>query len=276
MFIGRRSFSGKIQERGSSMKGIALSGLLLLIPLGILGQPSSAPSFEVSSVKLHAFRPGTVGFGPGTGGAGANIRINGNRVTIGLSTFIRLVMAAYKVKDFQIAGVPGTLGPDQFYDIIAKVEGEGTPTLEQVRPLLQTLLADRFQLRLHRDTKELSVYDLVVGKNGPKLKESTGPRPPLPIAHNGPVIRFDLLDRSIADLIGFVAPNVDRPVLDKTDLAGRYDFSLEYTPDNPDEASHDSDRSIFGAVQDLGLKLAPAREQAEVLVIDHAERPSGN
>jgi uncharacterized protein (TIGR03435 family) len=115
-----------------------------------------------------------------------------------------------------------------------------------------------------------------VGKNGTKLKESTGPRPPLPVAYNGPVIRFDLLDRSISDLIAFVAPNVDRPVLDKTDLTGRYDFSLEYTRGNPEGASYDSDRSIFAAVQDLGLKLAPAKEPAEVLVIDHAERPSEN
>jgi uncharacterized protein (TIGR03435 family) len=255
---------------------VALSGLLLSIPLGVLGQPSSAPSFEVASVKLHTFPPGAFGFGPGPGGDAANIRIIGNRVTIGQSTFTRLVMAAYKVKDFQVAGVPGTLGSDQFYDIIAKVEGEGIPTLEQVRPLLQTLLADRFQLHLHRETKEISAYNLVVGKNGPKLKESTGPRPPLPVAYYGPVIRFDLLDRSIADLIGFVAPNVDRPILDMTDLTGRYDFSLEYTRGDPDGASHDFDRSIFAAVQELGLKLAPAKEPAEVLVIDRAERPSGN
>jgi uncharacterized protein (TIGR03435 family) len=258
------------------MKRIALSGLLLSMPLGVLGQPSSAPSFEVASIKLHTFLPGAFGFGPGPGGDGAKIRIGGNRITIGQSTFTRLVMAAYKVKDFQIAGVPETLGSDQFYDIVAKVEGEGTPTQEQVLPLLQTLLADRFQLHLHHETKELSVYDLVVGKNGPKLKESTGPRPPLPVAYNGPVIRFDLLDKSIADLVGFVTPNVDRPVVDKTDLTGRYDFSLEYTRSNPDQASNDFDRSIFAAVQNLGLKLAPAKEPAEVLVIDHAERPSGN
>lgn len=258
------------------MKRIALSSLLLSIPIGVLGQSAAAPSFEVASVKPHIFPPGTFGFSSGAGGEGASIRISGNRVTIAASTFTSLAMAAYKVKDFQIAGVPGTLGRDQFYDIAAKVEGDGTPTLEQVRPMLQTLLADRFQLRLHRETKELLVYDLVVGKNGPKLKESTGPRPPRPVAYNGPAIRFDLLDRSIADLIAFVAPNVDRPVLDKTGLTGRYDFSLEYTRGNPEVASPDNDRSIFAAVQDLGLKLAPAKEPAEVLVIEHAEKPSAN
>lgn len=259
------------------MKPIVLSGLLLSIPLLALGQPAAAPSFEVASVKLHTFPPGTFGFGPGPGGDAANIRIIGNGVTIGQSTFTRLVMAAYDVKDFQIAGVPAILGRDQFYDIAAKVEGEDTPVLERVRLMLQTLLADRFQLRLHRETKELSVYDLVVGKNGPKLKESAGPRPPQPVTYNGPNVRFNFLDRSMADLVRFVAGNVDRPVLDKTGLTGRYDFSLEYTRGNPEGAANDDAYgSIFAAVQNLGLKLAPAKEQAEVLVIDHAERPSPN
>jgi uncharacterized protein (TIGR03435 family) len=174
------------------MKPIVLSGLLLSMPLLALGQPAAAPSFEVASVKLHTFPRGTFGFGAGPGGEGVDIRISGNRVTIGQSTFTRLVMAAYNVKDFQIAGVPEILGRDQFYDVAAKVEGEDTPVLEQVRPMLRTLLADRFQLQFHRETKELSVYNLVVGKNGPKLKESTGPTPPQPVANNGPVIRFNL------------------------------------------------------------------------------------
>jgi hypothetical protein len=100
-----------VSETLDIMIRIALSGLLLLIPAGVLGQPSSAPSFEVASVKLHIFQPGAFGFGPGPGGNGANIRISGNRVTIGQSTFTRLVMSAYKVKDFQIAGVAGDPGP---------------------------------------------------------------------------------------------------------------------------------------------------------------------
>ncbi|HKE29120.1 MAG TPA: TIGR03435 family protein [Bryobacteraceae bacterium] len=264
------------REEKPPMKRIALSGLLSLIPLLVVGQPSSAPSFEVASVKLHTFPPGAFGFGPVAGGDGANIRISGNRVTIGPTTFTRLIMAAYKVKDFQISGVPETLGQNQFYDIAAKVEGEGTPTLEQIRPLLQTLLHDRFQLQFHGETRELLVYDLVVSKNGSKLKESSGPRPAPPVAYNGPVIRFDLVDKSIADLIGFVAPHADRPVVDKTRLKGRYDFSLQYARDNPEAASHASDKSIFAAVEDLGLKLTPAKEATEVLVIDYAGRPSGN
>jgi len=257
------------------MKRIAFA-ILLSTPFVASGQPAAGPTFEVASVKLHTFLPGSFGFGPGAGGSAANIRISSNRIDIALSTFTRLVMAAYSVKDFQIVGVPATLGDQLFYDITAKVEGEGTSTLEQVRPMLQNLLADRFQLQFHRETKELSVYDLVVDKNGPKLVESTGPRPPRPVVYNGPDIRFNLLDRPIADLVSFVAPNVDRPVVDKTGLTGRYDFSLEYARSNREAAQEDSDRSVFAAVRALGLKLAPAKEPAEVIVIDHAEKPSAN
>jgi uncharacterized protein (TIGR03435 family) len=228
----------------------------------------------VASVKVHPFPPGAFGFGAGGGG---DFRISGNRVTLGQATLTFLVMTAYHVKDFQISAMPAWAGDrDQRYDITAKTEGEGTPTVEQVRPMLQTLLAERFQLKFHRETRVLPMYDLVIGKRGPKLQESTGPRPAQLPSHNGPVIRYVLLDRSMADLVAFVAIGLDRPVLDKTGLAGRYDFVLEYTRGNLDGAAPDVDRSIFAAVQDLGLKLAPAKEPTEVLVIDHAERPSAN
>jgi uncharacterized protein (TIGR03435 family) len=190
-------------------------------------------------------------------------------------------MTAYNVKDFQISGVPEwALGRDQFYDITAKVEGESAPALEQVRPMLQTLLADRFQLKLHRETRELPVYDLVDDKKGPKLKESIGPRSPHPVTFSGTLTRFNLLDKSLADLVDSIAGFVDRPVLDKTGLTGRYDFTLEFTHSNPDLVARDSpeaDRSIFTAIQEqLGLKLTPAKAPTEILVIDHAERPSEN
>ena len=231
-------------------------------------------------MKQNPLPPGAFGFGAG-GGGGAGIHISGNRVTLVRNPLTRLVMAAYDVKDFQISGMPEWAGSrDQFYDITAKADGEGVPTLDQIRPMLQTLLADRFQLKLHRETKELPVYDLLVGKNGPKLKESVGARPPQPGAISGSQIRLNLLDKSMGDLIEVLANNVDRPVIDKTVLAGRYDFTLEFTRSNPDSVARQSpeaDRSIFTAIQEqLGLKLAPAREPTEILVIDHVERLTEN
>ncbi len=122
---------------------------------------------------------------------------------------------------------------------------------------------------------------MVVGKNGPKLRVSSAEiGPPQPVTFSGPLVRFRFSNRSIADLIGILATNVDRPVLDKTGLTGSYDFTLEFTRSNPDvvaPGSPDAGRSIFSAVQEqLGLKFVAAKEPAQTLVIDHAEKPSEN
>jgi uncharacterized protein (TIGR03435 family) len=243
------------------------------------GQPAAAPAFEVASIKPYQLPPNAFAFGAN----GSAVRISGNRVTT-RGSLINLVIAAYNVKDFQVSSASGwadKLDRDQLFDITAKTEGESAPTLDQVRPMLQTLLADRFQLKLHRENKELPVYDLVVGKNGSKLKESAvDASPKQPVTFSGPLVRFKFSSRSLADLVGILAVNVDRPVLDKTGLTGRYDFTLEFTRSNPDVVPLDSpeaDKSIFSAVQEqLGLKLAPAKEPMEILVIDHAERPAEN
>jgi uncharacterized protein (TIGR03435 family) len=259
---------------------IVLAGLVLSTALVGLGQPAPATAFEVASVKPVEFPRGTFPFGDWTVPA---IHISGNRVTT-RSSLNGLVAAAYNLKPFQISGAPhwtDTMGRLQLYDLTAKTEGEGTPTMDEVCLKLQALLADRFQLKLHRETKELPVYDLVVGKNGPKLKESAGDTSPRqPATLSGPLVRLNFSNRSMADLVRFLATNVDRPVLDKTGLTARYDFSLEFTRSNPDVValdSPDADNSIFSAVQrQLGLKLVPAKEPTEMFVVDHVERPSAN
>jgi uncharacterized protein (TIGR03435 family) len=229
----------------------------LLISALFLVQAATAPSFDVASITSHPLPPGAIGFGR----AAANIKIAGNRVTTG-GNLKRFVMAAYNVKDFQVDGVPEALG-SEMYDIVAKTEGEATPTVEQVRPMLQTLLADRFQLRLHRETKEIAVYDLVVAKNGPKLKESAGPKPAEDPVRVGTIMRWSFTDRTIPGLIDLIAVAIgDRPILDKTGLTGHYDFSLEIDGEHP--------REMQPAIEDLGLKLASAKEPVEILVIEHA------
>jgi uncharacterized protein (TIGR03435 family) len=179
------------------MRQVVLSSLLLLTPPAILGQPVAAPAFEVASVKLHPLPQGAFGFGPGNA-----IRIAGNRITLDRNTLTGLVMTAYNVKDFQISGMPEwTRNREQLYDITAKTEGEAATTVDLVRPMLQTLLADRFQLKLHRETKELPVYNLMIDKKGMKFKESAGARPSKPVTFSGLLIGLNLLDRSMADLV---------------------------------------------------------------------------
>jgi uncharacterized protein (TIGR03435 family) len=134
--------------------------------------------------------------------------------------------------------------------------------------MLQTLLAERFQLQLHRETKPIAVYDLVVAKNGPKLKESAGPKPAADPVRVGAIMRWSFTDRTIPGLIDLIAVTVDRPISDKTGLTGHYDFSIEIDMEHPQE--------IQPAIEDLGLKLASAKEPTEILVIDRAAKPSAN
>ena len=244
--------------------------------------PQPAPKFEVASIKPHDFPRGVFGF-RSTGNSA--IRISGTRVTLSIVTLETLVRDAYDVRDFQVTGAPGwkgNNGADQFYDIEARVPGDATPTVQQVRQMLQTLLAERFQLKLHRETKEAPVYDLVVAKSGSKLKPSTpDSKPPAnPFTQSGPLWRISFTNKSIPDFIVSLDINVDRPVIDKTGLTGNYDFTLEFEHNNPDVTpvnSPDANRSIYSAVQEqLGLQLVPAKEPVEIIVIDHADRPSEN
>lgn len=214
--------------------------------------------------------------------------------TQGLLT--RLVLAAYKLRTFQVSGAPewrDDTGRHQIYDIEARAPGGGVPTMDEVRQMLQTLLAERFQLKFHRETKELPAYDLVVG-NGPlKLK------PGAPDAESktdvvrapGMLFRAKYSNVSISELVVEIGPGFDRPLFDKTGLRGGYDFALEYMPSLPgtvnmtvEDAASFAEQHPGGeglplpaALQrQLGLKVVGAKEQVEILVIDHVERPSAN
>jgi len=250
------------------------TALVLLTPFAAVAQTAA---FEVASVKLDVLPPGTFYFGFAT--SVARIQISGNRVAL-KGTLGGLVAAAFDVKAYQISGAPVWKDPrnnDAVFQVDARTPGDAAPPIEQVRQCLRALLADRFQLKLHRDTAVLPVYELVVGKNGPKLKESAGDAESRASGGPGGVFRLRAYNRSMADLIAVLSGSLDRPVIDKTGLAGHYDFDLEYVRGNPDAADGADDRSIFTAVQQqLGLKLVPANQPFPIVVIDHAERPSAN
>jgi uncharacterized protein (TIGR03435 family) len=167
--------------------------------------------------------------------------------------------------------------------------GDGVPAMDEVRQMLQTLLAERFQLKFHRETKELPAYDLVVGNNPPRLKPGT------PDVESKTdvltALRTKYSNVSISELVIRIGPQFDRPLFDKTGLQGGYDFALEYVPTLPgtarmspeEEAAFaqlypaDEARPLPVALQrQLGLKVVPAKEHVEILVIDHVERPSAN
>ncbi|HEY2545117.1 MAG TPA: M56 family metallopeptidase [Candidatus Acidoferrum sp.] len=208
-------------------------------------------------------------------------------------TLHELLRLAYGVQDSQILGGPDWINSEK-YDVNATVDGPSADELKKLgvdegslerKRMIQTMLAERFRLALHRETKELPVYVLLLGKNGPKLSPAkpgdtyaSGPKGPdgSPIGpgywqseKGGIVIQGRPLGSS---LVPFLSDRLDRIVLDQTGLNGSYDFKLRWAPDPPEASAP----SVMSAVEDqLGLKLELQDSPVEVLVIDHAEQVAG-
>jgi bla regulator protein BlaR1 len=145
--------------------------------------------------------------------------------------------------------------------------------------MLQAMLADRFQLRLRHEMKEVSAYDLVRAKNGPKFKPNTdlSARPDLVISADAGGMHVKASNATMARLTVQLAFSAGRPVVDKTGLTGGYAFTLDWAPDNSPAAVDGSAPTLFTAIQEqLGLKLDPSRTTQQMLIIESAERPSAN
>jgi uncharacterized protein (TIGR03435 family) len=228
-------------------------------------------SFEVASIRLHATPVQRIG-----------ASVSGQRFAAEAMSLDNLITYAYEVKRYQLLGVPSWADSNDpnclRYDVIAKAEGDQALSRNQARTMLQNLLADRFGLRFHREVKEMPVYALVVAKNGPKIKDTASAAPGSLIMAGRNDIELTSNAGSIAQLVNQLANanGVDRPVLDRTDLRGNYDYKLTWTPTI--NTGNDSEAiSIFTALQEqLGLRLDPQRAPIEVLIIDQAEKPSNN
>jgi uncharacterized protein (TIGR03435 family) len=201
-----------------------------------------------------------------------------------------LIIFAYGVHPKQVVGAPGWADTEKF-DIQAVPNSEGLPTLDQWKLMVQKLLEDRCKLSFHHAQRELPVYVLGVSKTGPKLTPSLGNSIGLPAlgfrgTGGGDVVASNV---TMGDFINFMTRNVklDRPIVDKTGIQGRYDFELTWTPDDSQIAGREQVRPqaegsnnappLFTAVQEeLGLRLDANRSQVDVLAIDHIEKPSEN
>lgn len=188
-----------------------------------------------------------------------------------------ILREAFNVKYYQISGGPDWIRSDRF-DITAKAAGE--PARDQMMRMLQTLLAERFQLKVRRETKEGTVYSLTVSKSGSKLKEAKGDHPPAIRTYRQgspekPAISYSQVGQNatIPMLIETLSNIVTSPVRDQTNLKGNFDFKLEYAAD---DTQPDAGPSIFTAIQEqFGLRLEKERGPVETPVIDHAGKPSG-
>ena len=185
--------------------------------------------------------------------------------------------------DWNISGGPGWIRTDR-YDVAATAIVPGNLTERQLRPMLQGLLAERFKLRLHEDSKEMSGYALVVAKGGPKVKASAdGEEHPDTFRMSQAGLKGQGL--TMEDFARYVAGKLGLVAVDKTGLKGVYDFKADWTVEKDQDGAglpgvdpRDALRSaVFAALQNqLGLKLAAQKINVRMLVIDSVERASEN
>jgi uncharacterized protein (TIGR03435 family) len=270
------------------MRRIITAPCFVLLTHGAaFGQAVAPPTFEVASVRRAS--PQAIG-GGSRGGPGTD---DPGRVAYSNMPLVNVLMAAYHLQSFQISG-PDWLKTER-YDIAAKIPDGATQP--QFDLMMQNLLAERFHLALHHETRDFRAYELVAGKNGPKLKESVpnaGADQVLPPALKdlAPATRSMVLagmplatstgvlmagrGRFVKELVEDLGLILGTPVVDGTGLAGKYDYTFEF--ERPQGAAPPAEAgaappNIFTAVQEqLGLKLEEKKLPFNVLVVDRAEK----
>jgi len=248
---------------------IARSFIGLIALANAVGQVRAPLEFEVASVKPNKANDRIVTIQVGPGG-----RFMARGYTLKL-----LIQRAYGVMGFNISGGPGWLDTDR-YDVAATAIVPGNLAEAQLQPMLRAMLADRFQLKLHDTTKEMSAYALVVAKGGPKLTASSGPENSDTFRMGGTGITGQGI--GMQTFARFVGGKLGLIVVDQTGLQGIYDFKVQWTVemDNTDARfdMRDAMRPVaFAALQNqLGLKLNAQKVPVRMLVIDTAEKASEN
>jgi uncharacterized protein (TIGR03435 family) len=289
------SYEGKMSADGKSIAGSWTQGgsplTLLMVratpetewtipPPPVRLPPMAAdanPSFEVATIKPSApDEPGKL-FG-----------VRGNHFKTINTTLTDLITFAYGVQQKQVVGQPDWMDKDK-WDIEAQPDVPGAPNRQQVATMVEKLLADRFQLKFHKDSKELSAYVLTVTKTGNKMTAGSTDPNQLPGLFFRGLGVLTVQNATMQDFAGLMQSAVlDRPVVDQTELKGKWNFLLKWTPDEsqfggmgvkvptPSDAA-DAPPPLFTAIQEqIGLKLDAGKAQVPVLVIDKAEKPSAN
>jgi uncharacterized protein (TIGR03435 family) len=219
---------------------------------------------------------------------GRFFKIQGNNRFVAQDYTLKLLIAAaYSLNPKTISGGPEWVD-SQHYDIAAITPADVRPNRDEQMSMLRGLLAERFKLSFHREQREFSIYALGLAKGGPKLKASTAApdTPPAVISTVYPGrILLPARNVTMGDLTSMMQrAMLDRPVVDRTGLTGRYDFDLEWAPDEtqfggdiPPAPSDSQVAPLFVALQEqLGLKLEATRGMVDALVVDKAEKPTAD
>lgn len=233
--------------------------------------------FDVASIKVNNSMSSRI-----------SINVSNNSFQATNVTLKMLIEEAYDLKNDQLVGLP-KWAADTHFDINAKVVDPDVQAMKKQTPeqrgeMVQQLLAERFGLKVHRETRVLPVYDLVIAKGGTKLKDVSKDDPNRKVSGMGPGMMrmgpssLNGVGVEMASLVNALSRRLERMVIDKTGLTGKYDFSLTWQGEAGPEASTEATAaSIFTAVEEqLGLKLEGAKAPVDVLVVDHLEMPSEN
>jgi bla regulator protein blaR1 len=226
-------------------------------------QSQTPPSFTVSSVKRNS----------SVNASSSSSYLPGGGFSARFTTLGRLILNAYRIKDYQLSGGPSWINSER-YDVDAKAEGN--PNRDQVRLMVQSLLAERFQLKVRQDNRELPIYTLLLAKSGVKFEKAPDR------ATNGFDVgtgRLTGYGVSMAELADQLSRFLDRPVIDRTGIVGSFDLKLQYAPvvqANPTSPAPSAPDIVTAIEEQIGLRLEATKAEIEVLVIDHAEKPSEN
>lgn len=236
-------------------RGIVIATLFVL-PM-IQAQDAARKVFEAATIK------------PNQTGATDNSRGSTGRLKASFTAKI-LIHHAFGVPENQVVGGPPWIGSES-WDITASTGDNTNTSFQNLEPYLQSLLADRFAFRYHRETREVPIYSLVVAKGGVKMKPHEGGPGS---SNHGDGVKTIASNQTSTQIATMLSRNVDRVVVDKTNLTGGFDFTLEWVRNPPPDSP---EPSIFTAIQDqLGLKLESGKGTAEFIIVDNIERPTPN
>ena len=269
----------------ASRTALLLTLLFVAVPTVTLSPArAQTPAAAPAQTEQKPFAYEVVSITPRkSGDESSSWRTATDRIVMTNVPLISLVYSAYHIIiDDQISGLPGWARSDR-YDIQAKMDEQATAAWknltrqeqsQQQQLMIQALLADRCQLKVHRETKQLPVYDLVIAKGGLKMKEAKAAADSRYMFGPG---HFNAQSVSIESLSSSLSGEVGRIIVDKTGLGEKkFEFDLKWTPDDQ-QGTADAGPSLFAAIEEqLGLKLVSSRGPVETVVVDHMEKPSEN
>jgi uncharacterized protein (TIGR03435 family) len=245
----------------------AFASLAVCLSTAVYGQSAAGKRFEVASIKPSNSAPS----------ASSGITTGHGRLDAHNVTLKRCIMGAYSVGPHQISGGPDWLDSDRF-EILAKAD-QPIDDDAALMVMLQSLLAERFKLVLHQESKTITALVLEVAKNGPKLEKAAAGEASTNTSTDKTSVTIDAQNTDMDLFAQILARRTELPVVNHTELAGIFNFKLHWTPESakPADGAAMEGPSLFTAIQEqLGLRLRSQKAPVEALVIDHVEKPSGN